>query len=78
VRYAIQGQLDDPSIPALWKQLLPQWLDSPTLAMSPDTLRRRLASPQLIRGMAEHYGRALAVWPNIWEWARQGMMQGSL
>ncbi len=68
-RYAIQGQLDDPSIPAPWKQLLPQWLSSPTLSMSPDTLRSRLASPELVRGMAEHYGRALAVWPDIWEWA---------
>ena len=71
VRYAIQGQLDDPSIPALWKELLPQWLSSPTLSMSPDTLRRRLASPELVRGMAQHYGRALAIWPDIWEWARQ-------
>ncbi len=78
VRYAIQAQLDDPSIPALWKQVLPPWLSSPTLSMSPDMLRRRLASPELVRGMAEHYGRALAIWPDIWEWARQGKMQGSL
>ena len=70
VRYAIQGQLDDPSIPAVWKQLLPHWLNSPTLATTPDTLRRRLASTELVRSMAQDYGRALTIWPDLWAWAR--------
>ncbi len=67
VRYAIQGQLDDATVPALWKQLLKPWLGSPTLSTSPEMLRQRLASPSLVRGSAQHYGRALTLWPDLWE-----------
>jgi hypothetical protein len=79
VRYAIQSQLDDASVAPVWKQILPQWLASPTLAMRPDVLRSRLASPQSVRGIARGYGRALATWPELWEWARQsGLARASV
>lgn len=74
VRYAIQGQLDDAGVPVLWKQVLPRWLNSPTLSVNPDVLRQRLASPELVRGIARHYGRALTIWPDLWAWARQRTM----
>ncbi len=70
VQFEINELLDDAGVAAEWKALLRPWLGSPTLSTDPVTLRGRLAPAAEVRNLAKNYGRALDVWPAIWEWAR--------
>ncbi len=70
VRFSIREQLDDASLPASWKEVLSQWLVSPTFKLDPPSLRTRIASPQEVRFMAREYGRALQAWPDLWSYCR--------
>ena len=70
VQFALAAAQDDPSIPIEWKEMLRPWLVSPTLSTHPSPVRERIASPAAVRALANDYGRALAVWPALWEWAR--------
>jgi len=68
VLFSIAQQLDDPALPAQWKDTLRPWLDSPALSTDPARLRERIASPATVRELARSYGHALAVWPTLWEY----------
>jgi hypothetical protein len=70
LQYAIATAQDDPDVPLEWKEMLRPWLASPTLSTRPDIVRERLATPSAVRALANDYGNALAVWPALWEWAR--------
>jgi hypothetical protein len=70
ILFAIREQLDDASLPASWKEVLLQWLTSPTLKLDPASLRARIVPPQEVRSMAREYGRALQVWPQLWSYCR--------
>ena len=70
VQYAIATARDDADVPAEWKEMLLPWLASPTLSTEPAIVRERVASPTAVRTLATEYGNALAVWPALWEWAR--------
>ena len=71
VQFAIAAAQDDADVPAAWKDMLRPWVASPTLSIDPAIVRDRLASPAAIRAMAKHYGNALALWPQLWDWARE-------
>jgi hypothetical protein len=50
--------------------VLLQWLSSPTLKLDPAALSARIVPPQEVRSMAQQYGRALQVWPQLWSYCR--------
>jgi len=70
ILFDMRQQLDDPALPASWKQVLSQWLVSPSFKLDRASLRARIASPQEVRSMARGYGRALQVWPQLWSFCR--------
>ena len=77
VQFSINAQLDDADMSAEWKDALRPWLDSPTLSTQPATLRARLASPAVVRSLANDYGRALLAWPALWNWAFERAASGN-
>ena len=70
ILFDMRQQLDDPSLPGSWKQVLSQWLVSPSFKLDPASLRARVPSPQEVRSMARGYGRALQAWPQLWSFCR--------
>jgi hypothetical protein len=71
VQFAIANALDDPSVAEEWKALLRPWLASPALSTRPSNVRERIAAPAALRALAQGYGVALAIWPALWDWARE-------
>jgi hypothetical protein len=69
--FAIHEQLDDATLPAAWKQRLAAWLGSPALALDDGEARARTPSVAAMRSLIEIYGRALLVWPHLWEFCRE-------
>jgi len=70
VLFALQEQLDDPALPAAWKQSLRPWLNSPALALEETALRARSPTVAAMRSLVDGYGKALLVWPQLWEFCR--------
>lgn len=68
--FSIATQLDDPALPAAWKDMLRPWLESPALSIDSASLRARSASTSSVRVLVANYGRALAAWPALWNAAR--------
>jgi len=71
VLFSLQEQLDDATLPAAWKQSLGPWLDSPALALDEAALRARSPSVAAMRSLVDGYGKALLVWPQLWEFCRE-------
>jgi hypothetical protein len=71
LRFAIEAQLDDATLPAAWKQLLAPWLDSVALSLDESALRARTPASTAMRSLLERYSSALAVWPQLWEFCRE-------
>jgi hypothetical protein len=71
VLFAIREQLDDATLPAAWKNLLVPWLASPALALDEASLRKRTPVTEAMRPLLDAYGRALLVWPRLWEFCRE-------
>lgn len=69
--FAIAEQLDDASLPAQWKALLAPWLDSPAFALDPAAVEGRTLAPGVVRPLAEAYGRAMQIWPQLWSSCRE-------
>lgn len=69
--FAIAEQLDSADTPPQWKALLAPWLKSPALAVDADSLRGRMLAPGTVRSLADTYGRAMAVWPDLWQFCRE-------
>ncbi len=69
--FAIAEQLDDPDTPPHWKAQLVPWLSSPALAVDVASVRGRVLAPSATRSLAAAYGRALQVWPQLWEFCRE-------
>jgi len=70
VQFALAAAQDDPGVPIEWKEMLRPWLVSPTLSTHPSPVHERIASSAAVRALATDYGRALALWPALWDWAR--------
>ena len=70
VLFSVQEQLDDATLPAAWKQLIAPWLTSPALALDDAALRARTPTAAAMRPLIGAYGRALLVWPELWEFCR--------
>ncbi|HEY2818823.1 MAG TPA: hypothetical protein VGK44_17010 [Casimicrobiaceae bacterium] len=70
VQFAIATAQDGADVPLEWKEMLRPWIASPTLSTRPAIVRERLAAPAVVRALANDYGNALAVWPALWDWAR--------
>jgi hypothetical protein len=71
VHFGIEEQLSDPSLPAIWKEKLKQWLASPNYKLDPASLRARIAPIAAVRALAQDYGRALIAWPRLWSFCRE-------
>jgi hypothetical protein len=71
VLFSLQEQLDDAALPAAWKQSLGPWLNSPALALDETALRARSPSVAAMRSLVDGYGKALLVWPQLWEFCRE-------
>ena len=69
--FAIAEQLDDPDTPPQWRTQLVPWLSSPALAVDAASVRGRVLAPSATRPLAAAYGRALQVWPQLWEFCRE-------
>ena len=69
--FNINRQLEDPSLPATWKDALRGWVDSPHLQLDAASLRASLPTPSIVRTMAPDYGRALLTWPQLWSFCRE-------
>ena len=69
--FAIQEQLDSPTLPAAWKAALAPWLRSPALALGPEALGARVLEPGRMRALLLEYGRVMQAWPQLWEFCRQ-------
>jgi hypothetical protein len=70
IQFGIHQQLDDASVPAAWKDALRPWLGSPLLKVDAASLRKYVHSLDEVRSVARDYGRALVVWPRLWEHCR--------
>jgi hypothetical protein len=68
--FALSEQLDAADTTPEWKALLVPWLKSPALAVDADALRGQVLAPSAVRSLAA-YGRAIAVWPQLWEYCRE-------
>jgi hypothetical protein len=71
VLFSLQEQLDDAALPAAWKQSLEPWLNSPALALDETALRARSPTVAAMRSLVDGYGKALLVWPQLWEFCRE-------
>jgi len=71
VLFSLQVQLDDAALPAAWKQSLVPWLNSPALALDETALRARSPTIAAMRSLVDRYGKALLVWPRVWEFCRE-------
>lgn len=71
VLFSLQEQLDDAALPAAWKQSLGSWLGSPALALDETALRARSPTVAAMRSLVDAYGKALLVWPQLWEFCRE-------
>jgi hypothetical protein len=71
VLFSLQEQLDDAALPAAWKQSLGPWLNSPALALDETALRARSPTVAAMRSLVDGYGKALLVWPQLWEFCRE-------
>ncbi len=71
VLFSLQEQLDDVALPAAWKQSLGPWLNSPALALDETALRARSPTVAAMRSLVDGYGKALLVWPQLWEFCRE-------
>ena len=69
--FAIAEQLDSADTPPQWKALLAPWLKSPALAVDAASLRGRMLAPATVRSLADIYGRAMAVWPDLWNFCQE-------
>jgi hypothetical protein len=69
--FAIAEQLDDAETTPQWKALLVPWLRSPALAVDADSVRGRVLAPDTVRALADAYGRAMQVWPQLWQYCRE-------
>lgn len=69
--FAIAEQLEAPDTAPQWKALLAPWLDSPAFAIDADRLRQRVLAPSEVRALAEAYGNAMQVWPQLWASCRE-------
>jgi hypothetical protein len=64
--FAIEEQLDDATLPGEWKTQLAAWRHSPAFALDDRSVRGRVLAPELVRGLADAYGRAMQIWPRLW------------
>ena len=71
IRFSIQEQLADSSLPVAWHAVLQQWLQGPAFRLDRSSLRASLVAPDAVRGEAQRYGRTLEVWPQIWNHCRE-------
>lgn len=69
--FAIAEQLDAVDTAPQWKALLVPWLKSPAFAVDADSLRKRVLTPATVRSLTDAYGRAMQVWPQLWEFCRE-------
>ncbi len=69
--FAIAEQLDDATLPAAWKALLVPWLKSPAFAADDRSIDGRTLAPQAVRPLADAYGSAMQVWPQLWQFCRE-------
>ncbi len=69
--FALSEQLDAADTTPQWKALLVPWLKSPALAIDADALRGRVLAPSVVRSIAAAYGRAIAAWPQLWQYCRE-------
>ena len=69
--FAIAEQLDDAALPAQWKALLAPWLESPAFAADEASIAGRTLAPEAVRPLADAYGRAMMVWPQLWNFCRE-------
>ncbi len=71
IRFSVEEQLADASLPSAWHELLQRWLQAPAFALDRAALRACVVAPELVRAEAQHYGRTLAAWPQIWGHCRE-------
>jgi hypothetical protein len=71
IRFSVEEQLADTSLPGAWHELLQRWLQAPAFALDRAALRASIVAPELVRTEAQHYGRTLAAWPQIWDHCRE-------
>ena len=69
--FNVNRQLEDPTLPATWKDALRGWVDSPHLQLDAASLHASLPTPSIVRTMARDYGRALLAWPQLWSFCRE-------
>jgi hypothetical protein len=69
--FAINEQLDDAALPMEWKARLSPWLESPAFADDDASVRGRTLAPEAVRPLAEAYGRAMQLWPHLWQFCRE-------
>jgi len=69
--FAIAEQLDDATLPARWKALLAPWLESPAFAADEASIAGRTLAPEVVRPLADAYGRAMVAWPQLWQFCRE-------
>ena len=65
--FAIREQLDDATLPAQWKALLVPWQTSPAFAVDEASISGRVLAPEAVRPLADAYGRAMQIWPRLWQ-----------
>ena len=70
VLFSVHEQLDDPAVPAAWKDVLQSWLGSPLLKLDAQSLRRHVVPLDSLRALLRDYGRTLVAWPRLWEHCR--------
>jgi hypothetical protein len=68
--FTIAEQLDAADTAPEWKALLAPWLKSPALSIDREAVRARALPPEAMRALADAYGRAMQVWPQLWEFCR--------
>jgi hypothetical protein len=71
VQFAIAEQLDDATLPAQWKAQIAPWVRSPALAVDGASVEGRILARHAVRALADAYGRAILVWPKLWEFCRE-------
>jgi len=71
IRFSIQEQLSDPSLPVAWQEIVQRWVDSPMFKLDRASLRASMPAPEAVRSEAQHYGRTLQAWPQLWDYCRE-------
>jgi hypothetical protein len=71
IRFSVQEQLTDSSLPGAWHELLQRWRQAPAFKLDRASLQASIVAPEQVRTEAQHYGRTLGAWPQIWSHCRE-------